>query len=405
MFKIFAFLFLAFSTLSAEIAPKIDNIEAYVDLSIAELKEKVEAIVNIPPHERNFANTILAWEELGTAFFTKAACLKFVDKGEKGFQKMCAGFHSLIEKNEVKELFASFIDRGDFSPSEKYYLRPFKKVEGDLPFTESFGKAKKDCGDKLTVVNWNVCCLPGQMPLLFGGILPAEKRLDRIIFLLKKVDADVICLQEVFERKTALKLIEALKDDYHVFYYHMSPRNLGFNLQTVGLSSGLFVASKFPVNHPRFEKFAKVVQPYIERGFFSFEVQGIKLVTTHLEATLKGISDPEISRKEQIEQLLKCQPTIICGDLNIAWGKNEPAEVLLKDLYKDPYNEGRTTCTFANCTHCDYSDETPQILDYLLVSKTSPHKIKTEVLAVCGPKNALEAISDHHLQLSTIELK
>lgn len=405
MLRLFIFLFSLFSVLGATLQ-KIDNVEVYVDLTLGELKQKVDEVMKIPEAERNFNNTILAWEEIGTLFFSKVALLKCMENCESGFQKMCSSFNELITKKEVQQILLNFVEKtSSLTLSEKYYLRPFKRQGDDLPFTESFGKAKKQFDGKLTIVNWNVCFLPGQMPFLFGGIAPWEKRIDAAILLLKKVDADVICLQEVFERKAALRLYDALKDRYALFYYNISPRNLGLDPQNIGLCSGLFVASKYPVENPRFEKFEKVVQPYIDRGFFSFDIKGIKVVTTHLEATLEGIEEPAKARHCQLQQIIKQKPSIICGDLNIAWGKNEPAEILLKEVYADPYNENRVVCTFENCTHCDYGENQAQILDYFVISREVKCAVNTQVLPVCMPHRPLEALSDHHLQISTIELK
>jgi len=80
---------------------------------------------------------------------------------------------------------------------------------------------------------------------LWGGVLPWELRIDGIVEQIKTQDPDVVCLQEVFDETAATALYEKLRDQYRHFYINIGPRNFGLHESSLGISSGLFVASKY----------------------------------------------------------------------------------------------------------------------------------------------------------------
>jgi hypothetical protein len=122
-------------------------------------------------------------------------------------------------------------------------------------------------------------------------VTPSSFRLDEII---KKLDADVNCLYEVFDVITASYLSKELKKKgYSHFYY-----NIGAN--ALGVSSGLFVASRYAIADPQFTPFSKTTlagrTKFANKGVFAFsliEKKGAKRKTlarihaTHLSHSEK----------------------------------------------------------------------------------------------------------------------
>jgi endonuclease/exonuclease/phosphatase family metal-dependent hydrolase len=120
-----------------------------------------------------------------------------------------------------------------------------------------------------SILNFNVCFLPGKLSLLYGGMLPWKSRIQKIAAKINQIDADVVCLQEVFEGKSAQMLYEMMKDKYTHFYINIGPRTFGFTEGSAGLSSGLFIASKIKMENPEYIPFEKS-GIHMKRGFSLF---------------------------------------------------------------------------------------------------------------------------------------
>ncbi len=90
---------------------------------------------------------------------------------------------------------------------------------------------------------------------------PWRDRLGALTALIRSTNADVVCLQEVHPDDAIQELYHALKDQYSYFYGAIGPRFLGFDLSALGLPSGLFVASKYPVENPEFSLYKNVAFP------------------------------------------------------------------------------------------------------------------------------------------------
>ena len=83
----------------------------------------------------------------------------------------------------------------------------------------------------------------------------------------KKEDADVVCIQKIFERSNALELIEHLPSLYSHFYIEIGKLAISLDKRKKTLSSGLFIASRYPLNNPSFHSL-KVDQSTIHFGVF-----------------------------------------------------------------------------------------------------------------------------------------
>jgi len=220
----------------------------------------------------------------------------------------------------------------------------------------------------------------------------------------------------------------------------VGPRTFGFTEGSAGLNSGLFIASKLRIDNPEYIPFEKS-GIHVKRGFFNFslstdEGEFMHIYTTHLEA-FNEFPGPEL-RKQQLEQILnrmkenilknnKKIGIVLCGDLNIPLKSNEPAEFLLSEHFIDSYNKINSKVTLENRTCLDFSNIiwkakldlnkyalVPEILDYAVLLKSHPElqgfdngnfSIYTAVIPMNDEKKPLEALSDHHAEISLIQIE
>lgn len=179
----------------------------------------------------------------------------------------------------------------------------------------------------MQVLTFNV----GLLDLKIGRIKIAEvpyrdERLPYIVDALKRSEADVVCLQEVFSVQHCELLTKTLREVYPHFVRHDNGSRLR-------LSHGLLTLSKFPVkrsafvpfvNAPRFERF------WIRRGALAATMDvgadesPLNIVNVHTTSGGRGGSETAAAdsfRDMQIGELhavASALPgrTLICGDFN-----------------------------------------------------------------------------------------
>lgn len=306
-----------------------------------------------------------------------------------------------------------------------YSLRgePFHAIKGEL-------KDKKTNKREFTLFNMNICFLPGELPLFFGGVAPAAERVSGIASLILNQNPDVICLYEVHEVNSAYALYQKLKKDYAYFYLDIGPSFLEMN-------SGLFVASKYKVVDPLFKPFYYLgMQNQINKGYFSFKIVDedktiAQIYTTHLQPYRKNV-DEEI-RKAELNEIIEnihlnyttevSYPIVLCGDLNIPWGSEEYDLSGISKHFFDAYNdktvvnEDKTGVvdpsnrTYSAClggerwkTGDDPSISCSEIIDYALIfDKEPPSSIQTHKVEVVNNQDLNGALSDHDGLLSIIK--
>lgn len=132
-----------------------------------------------------------------------------------------------------------------------------------------------------TLLSQNICCVPAGYSLTNGGAAPWRQRINMIIQKVLEQNADVVTLSEVLDYEAALRLIVGLRIRYAHIYY-----NIG--AQGFGPSSGLFVASKFPLRDPNFVQFPREMlegrTKLAAKGIFAANLpDGTRLYTTHLQ--------------------------------------------------------------------------------------------------------------------------
>lgn len=293
------------------------------------------------------------------------------------------------------------------------------------PYIHSTGIAKEKTFDKqkgFTLLTFNICFTPKEMPAVFGGLAPWEERVDSVVELIEEADSDVVCLQEIFDHKAYDVLYEKLQSNYAHIYTDIGPLDGTKNFLSIGFGSGLLVASKYPLTNPTFHPFSKD-NPYLNRGVFSFSFlsddvnEWGTIYTTHLEPFKKG----EKLRKKEIKEIISIMeknqvdgPSVLCGDLNLS---PKEGSKLLQENFIDLFHNEKDEITFQNCTSCDFTHKkwnilnkslTPEILDYILLYKKSlPNELAIEVSKIesFNEECFLEATSDHHALFSRISAK
>lgn len=181
---------------------------------------------------------------------------------------------------------------------------------------------------ELSLLSWNICCVSAGYSITDAGVVPWPARMDKLIMAIRSQDADVICLYEIFDIQAAFRLFAGLKDRYSHFFFNIGPN-------CIGLSSGLFVASKAKIANPEFVAFPQESfdgrGKHCRKGFFSFDVLNDKegharIFSTHLQHSEIPISPTPgevAARKSEMELIVKHMQKandkvcVLTGDLNL----------------------------------------------------------------------------------------
>jgi endonuclease/exonuclease/phosphatase family metal-dependent hydrolase len=288
----------------------------------------------------------------------------------------------------------------------------------EAPFIYFRGKGteKKLTENSVSLLSWNVCCVSGGYSITDGGVLPWFYRLQALVEAIRGQDTDLVCLYEIFDIQTALRLVESLKDKYAHFYANIGPN-------VIGLSSGLFVASKVPVGRPEFVAFAKEKfygrAKHCNKGFFSFDVHKddqslMRIFSTHLQHSEMPVAPSfgEIeARRAEMEQIMekiveiKDQLCVLTGDFNLEEKEYETWH------WKEHFERGTvqgTGCTWGGDQFCSALTgkpiSFPLNLDHTLMTKSGRALLHTSYLenGFDGTLFNPAALSDHKGLLSII---
>jgi endonuclease/exonuclease/phosphatase family metal-dependent hydrolase len=272
--------------------------------------------------------------------------------------------------------------------------------------------------DKITTFSLNTCFAGSFFPLLYGGVKPWNERIPLIIKMIKDSNADVVCLQEVYDAKAANLLYDSLKTTYANFYIDIGPK-------TIGNNSGLFIASKTALKNPKFIPYSDQVgsQRFVNKGLFTCEIP-LKQKTLHLFATHlypskndfastdqeKSIREKELSLiTQKMQNISKKDPILLVADANLPFSSEEYQTSLLKENFKTT-NQPKNTCITAYLINYFWTEKkdlknNPAItIDYQLLAKNHPGKIQTKSLDTFDLKNPQNSLSDHKALYSTVYL-
>ena len=445
------------------------DVEKYLHQAEERASKSIDKIASIPFDKTTFDNTLREWNRFGNDLMENFVILTFLtetnlpsneaasqaiatfqafliqklEQNQRVFESLFAYVHQLLAEgtpdpyenyliyalilstNKIKEKFpAEYQEVFAYlkTLSEKNAKQPYRLLKGDAPALANDSKT-------FTILSLNTCFLPGDQAYLYGGMKHWQKRLSPLVKKIHASKPDIICLQEVFAEDASDALYNALKDSYAFFYTSIGPRPPGVAFETLGLPSGLFVASKYALENPRFKLAADSAYP-INYGSFDFIINNGTtsighVYTAHLQPhnnqQIRGIQLQEIVDEMQADAAKnENMPYILCGDLNSPFGSQEPAQALIHKYFYSAYNQAGQEVNEANHTSTDYftnhflvkenarTTEEPnfQIIDYSLLLNT-PSSKKYEVEAVLVPMNDLKepggAISDHHGLFTTVE--
>jgi exonuclease III len=121
-----------------------------------------------------------------------------------------------------------------------YFLAMTSAAFGSMQFFTGNGK-EMGAQETATLLTWNVYGLPNKLV----AIRPWEDRIDGIANTILQEKADIVVLEECFERDLSLGLYERLKKEYAHIYLDLESKD---TLRP----SGLALFSKFPVQNLRF---------------------------------------------------------------------------------------------------------------------------------------------------------
>jgi len=243
-------------------------------------------------------------------------------------------------------------------------------------------------GQNISVLSWNVCFLPLATTNWEQGIKPWTERLDQVAEKILQEDADLVTLQEVYDSQAAQKLTERLKEKYSHIYYNIGPKTLGVN-------SGLFVASKFPLKNTRFtqheNKKIDIDSFFVNKGFFDFEIYAgenkiAHVFVTHLQHSTDDLHPLKIDQEIREQQLKAIftemekedVPVLLVGDFNMPLKEYKALKAQAKFQNFLIKKSKKTPKTFKGILNGKQVDLT---LDYaLLGSKDSSVFLFTQVL-------------------------
>ena len=170
---------------------------------------------------------------------------------------------------------------------------------------------------QLKILTYNICALPNWL----NQFSNPKKRIDKIISFIIKINADIICIQEAFDKKIVIKLISELPNYYYCHYPIKS---------NITVNSGLIIFSKYHILSRGFEKFKNSCgeDRLAKKGIIYIKVK-IKgkiytIINSHLnaDAIFSSVSYSQKVRMKQIQQVLHRMTqyrnnVILCGDFNI----------------------------------------------------------------------------------------
>lgn len=444
-----------------EFPSSVEQVTKYTSDALKDFDENFAEFIGQPLDQVNFDKTIVKWNDIVELLVSKGVVLSFlpltiessdvIAKGEEEAKRIMHKLYTAMQNPKALSVVLQFIKNTlekpkSATPFELYLINSMLKsmeksscykevitlqqkiaTEEKVPFTYVKGKKKEKSSFKsknLTVLNWNVCLFDSNLSLLFGGVRPWSDRMGQIVEKIKSADADIVCLQEVFSQSAGKVLLEKLRSQYAHFYVQIGPNLAGFCLETLGIPSGLFVASKYPLKDAQFTPYIEgQTPPYRGYGFFSADIYNRKkclgrLVATHLQPGYT--KEDAMYRAAQMKAITASlqsveQPVFLCGDLNIE-KNSEEAEIF--QLYHASTYRGLnwTCCELRNywwkakqdiADFCGMPLE-KEWLDYFFCLNKFPDKtfgMQTDVRVVNDLDHPEEALSDHQMLLTKISFQ
>lgn len=261
----------------------------------------------------------------------------------------------------------------------------------------------------LKVLTWNIQMLP-----TFPPVEPLNKgqamRAPWIVEFLNQQDYDVVCLQEVIDKKMTQLLKDGLKESYPHQVSVDSKRGV------TGCVGGILFVSRIPLKYVDHIVYKNVsgVDAMAEKGCVLVEGErdGVRfqLAGTHLQAgdpKAREAEVPEIEEGILAKHRAEGVPVILLGDMNI--GAGEPAfEMLLKTtrMTAFPLNDPRPFTTDGE-NSWNRSNKNPRHIDHVLLdSQGSSTTIERQTIQRARRQHEGKTIdlADHYGVAAEIQL-
>lgn len=230
---------------------------------------------------------------------------------------LCSSLYAILYKIgnilQCKQFLTSFCmsSNGNIFYNETQMVHYKKDLRLNL-FHELYKRKEPNCPVYIPIkikkiISWNV-------QELWWHSYHGHK-INNIIRYIVQSDADIICLQEVFEVSSIYKIV--YNKDVYAHFPHFLTGNM-HNSYLLGENSGLLVLSKYPIQFKKFAQFPMAAVPDIfsSKGALCFAVGQQNFITTHLQANYLNISLKQLVFIN--DQSPFKSDYILLGDLNLA---------------------------------------------------------------------------------------
>ena len=228
----------------------------------------------------------------------------------------------------------------------------------------------------LKIITWNIACLP-RFVNIFGN---PHNRISKIIYKIDNINADIICLQEVFDKVIRKTIINFFKNKYKIHY------TVNNNML---LNDGLLILSKYPIIHSENHIFNNSCgeDSFVCKGYqyvlIDYNDNIISIINTHMNADpIISKSNPKIIREKQKSDILNIitnnnmnnSYNFLCGDLNSSYNSDILYNILIElntKFHNTNINKGKIST---------YSVEQLDYIIYYGNMKLSKYNISKKVI-------------------------
>lgn len=221
----------------------------------------------------------------------------------------------------------------------------------------------------LKILSWNICCLPKKYNFYHNP----KPRIDSIIKKIFKQDAQIVLLQEAFEKEIHLKILDKLVEnnyDVHTTNKFTYSSNISGNGLITAVNKELGPILK--MTDYKFKNKSKI-DNLVDKGILKTEINGLDIYNTHIQSDYTPIC--KYTRYKQYEEIMPYINTenelIFGGDFNEDYNNKELNMLIeILELQKNP--EKLITFPYYNIQ-----------LDYILhnCKKLNIYKMKKSLLS------------------------
>ena len=204
---------------------------------------------------------------------------------------------------------------------------------------------------RISLLWWNVAGIAGGVSRFQGGLPDCESRVELIADMILRQNCDIVGLTEVYSKGFQNQLAERLRArGYQIV------KNVGYGMNPVIAPSGLFLATRVPIQDLRFTPFKECDAFEARKGFLSCTVQvggrAVRVIATHLkdskaeENPIQKEKDRRAAQLAEIAQTEGEKRAILMGDLNIC--QPEEKGSVLDPFWRPSQGEDPTKPTYTN---------------------------------------------------------